>query len=202
MYVLRKHFSRKPKRNYQCHIETENTRLILEIAELFSRKQQTRQMTSNSNSTLRVSNQQQTSPTHTYHSSTAPVDWRSTVTFKVICADTQPGDSLLLVGSVSELGCWQPDKAVILTTNAVSFPVWKCEIPMSCCGIPFEFKFILKSADGALHWEDLPSKSNRNGNVYGGHFAALDCGLFGYSQHHFVSSTPTHESQRDIKVQH
>jgi hypothetical protein len=108
--------------------------------------------------------------------SRAPSDWHTFVTFTVTCAETRIGDEVVLLGSRIELGLWDTNKAVPLTTDAHSFPQWKTEVSMSGAGIPFEFKFLIKSSDGRWRWESF--ERNRRANIYGD-FATLDCGGFG-----------------------
>lgn len=75
---------------------------------------------------------------------------------EVHCDCTGLGEELSLVGSLPSLGCWDPLRAVKLNTTAATFPVWKADVHKALMGA--EFKFFIMSADGHIHWEDLPNR--------------------------------------------
>jgi hypothetical protein len=125
---------------------------------------------------LQLNNADQSKKVMHSRESRAPSDWHTFVTFTVTCADTRIGDEVVLLGSRIELGLWDINKAVRLTTDAHSFPQWTTEVSMSGAGIPFEFKFLIKSSDGRCRWESV--ERNRRANIYGDS-ATLDCGGFG-----------------------
>ncbi|CDJ39708.1 hypothetical protein ETH_00038830, partial [Eimeria tenella] len=83
------------------------------------------------------------------------------------CAATRPGDLLALVGSHERLGHWSPHKAVVLTTDAASFPTWRTG-PLAFAGPPrgplsLEYKFLILRAGGGVEWEAL--SSNRSASL-------------------------------------
>jgi len=70
------------------------------------------------------------------------------------CDNTRPGESLFVVGSLPEMGAWNPEKAVPCTTTADEFPLWTSEaIPASLSATEVEFKFIIRG-NGKVRWED------------------------------------------------
>lgn len=77
--------------------------------------------------------------------------------FRHQCADTTFGTHVRAVGSCKALGCWNPEKSVILETNAESFPVWRSEvleIGDDEAG-NIEYKYIICTSDGkAERWEE------------------------------------------------
>lgn len=71
-------------------------------------------------------------------------------------AQTNYGENVYVVGSIPELGSWDPDKS----TEAMlcpSYPEWYLPVSVPA-GTTFEFKFIKKDASGNVTWE---SSSNR-----------------------------------------
>jgi hypothetical protein len=81
----------------------------------------------------------------------------------------------MVSGSHESLGVWDINKAIPLTTDEKTFPHWKTKLSMPDAGIPFQFKFIIKSSDGSFRWESL--SGNRCANIHGD--ATLACGTFG-----------------------
>jgi len=76
------------------------------------------------------------------------------VDFSVECPVTQIGESVYVVGDREELGAWQPQRALRLSSDARTFPLWESpSVPVSE-GAPIEFKFILVDATGMrTRWE-------------------------------------------------
>jgi len=76
------------------------------------------------------------------------------IIFKV-CAHTNFGDELVLVGESAALGDWDPRaKGVRLSTTPAEYPVWstaplKCSVGPS----PLEYKYVRLLADGGTEWE-------------------------------------------------
>jgi glucoamylase len=58
-----------------------------------------------------------------------------------------------VVGQLTELGVWDPAKAVQLQGTS---PNWSVTIELSISST-FEFKFIRKNADGSISWESDPN---------------------------------------------
>lgn len=84
------------------------------------------------------------------------------VTFYVK-AETQMGEILRLVGSSAELGGWNPDSGVTLTTNAGLYPQWKATVhfkapPGQRSHMDVQYKYILdrRSSGHGVGWESMP----------------------------------------------
>eukprot|EP00928_Gymnodinium_smaydae_P089028 TRINITY_DN73036_c0_g1_i1.p1 TRINITY_DN73036_c0_g1~~TRINITY_DN73036_c0_g1_i1.p1 ORF type:complete len:610 (-),score=158.17 TRINITY_DN73036_c0_g1_i1:398-2227(-) len=79
----------------------------------------------------------------------------------VVCPETQVGDTVAVVGAVSQLGRWNPQKAIQLSTSEASFPSWHVELPIEADVAGSEFKIIILKPFGAVVWESLPENQNR-----------------------------------------
>lgn len=81
------------------------------------------------------------------------------VTFNAVVA-TVWGDSIKVVGSISELGSWNPANAKPLSADAYtdSNPLWKATISVPA-GSSFTYKFIKVNDAGAVTWESDPNRS-------------------------------------------
>lgn len=66
-------------------------------------------------------------------------------------ADTNWGENLYIVGSLPELGGWNPDQATEALMNP-NYPEWFLPVSVPC-GSTFEFKFIKKDDKGNITWE-------------------------------------------------
>lgn len=80
---------------------------------------------------------------------------QTSIRFKVNNATTVMGENVYLVGSVPELGNWEPDNAVGPMYNAVLFqyPTWYFDVSVPA-GKTIEFKFIKKDSTGKIIWEN------------------------------------------------
>mmetsp|Transcript_63953 Transcript_63953/g.150461 ORF Transcript_63953/g.150461 Transcript_63953/m.150461 type:complete len:519 (+) Transcript_63953:264-1820(+) len=87
--------------------------------------------------------------------SLAPTSCR--VTFKLKNDQTQPGDTVLAIGSPPSMGGWKPDGALKFKTDAKSFPIWTAEAALDL-GKEVEFKFVMQRASGNLQWENGDNK--------------------------------------------
>lgn len=82
--------------------------------------------------------------------------------FFQVLAETRWGDTLVLVGSLPQLGAWDPTRGVPLVTDAASYPTWRLPAAqVFAVGQLCEFKFVIKRAphDGqpcCVEWEELP----------------------------------------------
>ena len=88
------------------------------------------------------------------------------VTFEVT-VDTRWGDTVVLVGSTTQFGNWDPTAGMRLTTNEHSYPVWRsppnCEIrftdnadPRKASPCPaLEWKVVILRGSGEPDWEPL-----------------------------------------------
>lgn len=78
------------------------------------------------------------------------------VKFTVQNATTVWGENIYVVGSLAQLGSWDPKLAVKL--DATNYPTWSKTIANLPSDTSFEFKFIKKDASGKVTWE---SRGNR-----------------------------------------
>lgn len=83
----------------------------------------------------------------------------STMTFNVKVT-TVIGESIYVVGSITELQNWSPANAIPLDASQYtsSNPVWSAKVKMPA-GTNFEYKYIKKTNDGTVVWESDPNLS-------------------------------------------
>lgn len=69
------------------------------------------------------------------------------------------GESILLTGSVPELGNWNTSQAVPLSASQYTStaPTWSCSVNMPL-GTSFQYKFVKIGLDGTLSWEADPNR--------------------------------------------
>ncbi|EPE04804.1 alpha amylase [Ophiostoma piceae UAMH 11346] len=81
------------------------------------------------------------------------------VTFKEL-ATTTYGESVYIVGSISQLGSWSTASAVALSASSYtsSNPLWTATVSLPA-GTSFTYKFIKKESDGSFVWESDPNRS-------------------------------------------
>lgn len=81
----------------------------------------------------------------------------ATMTFNVRVT-TVPGETIILVGSITELKNWTPADGIVLDASkyTIENPVWSVTVKIPAETI-FEYKFIKKSADGTINWESDPN---------------------------------------------
>lgn len=79
-----------------------------------------------------------------------PIDETFPVEAMVHCDGTEWGDTLVLVGSLPELGSWDPWQGVRLSGD--EWPLWRGSVELRR-GAAFEYKFVILGADGAVRWE-------------------------------------------------
>ncbi|OBT74323.1 hypothetical protein VF21_06861 [Pseudogymnoascus sp. 05NY08] len=95
-----------------------------------------------------------TSPTSTACTIASSVD----VTFNEVVT-TNVGQTIKVVGSISELGSWSTSSAIALSaskyTNAN--PLWSTTVTLAA-GTTFEYKFINVQSSGAVNWESDPNR--------------------------------------------
>ncbi|KAI0330674.1 glycoside hydrolase [Cubamyces sp. BRFM 1775] len=72
-------------------------------------------------------------------------------------ATTTFGENIFVVGSIDELGNWDPDSAVAL--SSASYPTWTVSINIPA-DTSFEYKFIRKETDGSIVWESDPNRED------------------------------------------
>ncbi|KAJ7160393.1 glycoside hydrolase [Mycena filopes] len=71
-------------------------------------------------------------------------------------ATTTFGENIFLVGSISQLGTWDP--AASLALSSASYPVWTITVNLPP-NTAFQYKFIRKETDGSVVWESDPNRS-------------------------------------------
>lgn len=82
---------------------------------------------------------------------------RVRLTFQVNCASTKLGESVVVVGSLPELGAWDPERAVPCSTTAEAFPGWRSRdvsVPAERCTEPVEFKLLVGGGGWPAVWEE------------------------------------------------
>ncbi|KAK3396902.1 starch binding domain-containing protein [Sordaria brevicollis] len=72
---------------------------------------------------------------------------------------TSYGESIKLVGSISQLGSWNPSSGVALSAAqyTTSNPLWTTTVKLPA-GTKFEYKFVKVSSSGAATWESDPNR--------------------------------------------
>ncbi|MEU4558725.1 CBM20 domain-containing protein [Actinoplanes sp. NPDC023936] len=74
-------------------------------------------------------------------------------TFNVVVGFTSYGQNVYVVGSIPELGSWNPANAVPLTTTSSTFPTWTGGVALPA-NTYAEFQYIVKNPDGTVaRWE-------------------------------------------------
>ncbi|CAI2372636.1 unnamed protein product [Moneuplotes crassus] len=78
------------------------------------------------------------------------------------CESTKPEERIILVGSLPELGSWDPSKGVKLLTDATCFPFWSGTIHIPTMST-FEYKYVIVNSinNTVSRWEELPDNGNR-----------------------------------------
>jgi hypothetical protein len=83
-----------------------------------------------------------------------------------VSVETCLGDHVRVVGSCPQLGCWQPDKSQLLTTDPSMYPMWTGSVEMNSSE-PFEYKYVIQRAAHAhahqeRHGEQHPAPNTRS----------------------------------------
>lgn len=116
--------------------------------------------TSSSSSTT-LSTSTKTSTTSTTSSATTSCSPVSTVavTFNELVT-TVYGQTIKVVGSISQLGSWSPSSAPALSASQYtsSNPLWTYTVSLPA-GTTFEYKFVNVASDGTVKWESDPNRS-------------------------------------------
>eukprot|EP00274_Cyanoptyche_gloeocystis_P005172 CAMPEP_0196657960 /NCGR_PEP_ID=MMETSP1086-20130531/26423_1 /TAXON_ID=77921 /ORGANISM="Cyanoptyche gloeocystis , Strain SAG4.97" /LENGTH=531 /DNA_ID=CAMNT_0041991289 /DNA_START=255 /DNA_END=1851 /DNA_ORIENTATION=+ len=83
------------------------------------------------------------------------------VNFNVICNDTKLGETVGIVGDAEDLGNWNPEKCVRLSTGPNMFPLWQGYCYINGYSRRVEYKLgVIKGSDRAsFRWE--PFEGNR-----------------------------------------
>ncbi|MEU4422568.1 carbohydrate-binding module family 20 domain-containing protein [Actinoplanes sp. NPDC024001] len=72
--------------------------------------------------------------------------------FNVVADFTVWGQNVYVVGSIPELGSWNPPAAVPLTTSGRAWPNWYGNVALPP-NTYIEFQYIVKNPDGSIRWE-------------------------------------------------
>jgi len=72
-------------------------------------------------------------------------------------ATTADGEHIFVVGSLPQLGNWDPSNAIPL--DATSYPVWGATAYLPP-NIAFQYKFIRKESNGSVVWESDPNRQD------------------------------------------
>jgi hypothetical protein len=75
-------------------------------------------------------------------------------------AHTTFGWGLKIVGSLKELGSWNPNDAPLLTTSPEKYPLWtsaSLSLPVSALPLCFEYKYIMFNQSNQVKWETFSS---------------------------------------------
>lgn len=76
---------------------------------------------------------------------------------------TKFGQTVRVVGNIEELGCWDPSKSMLMTTNPDIYPVWETnlEIP-GPVGMEIYYKYVIYEEQiNSYLWEELEKDQNR-----------------------------------------
>ena len=92
-----------------------------------------------------------------------------------VTVETHFGDHVRVVGSCPELGCWQPDKSQLLTTDPSMYPTWTGSLEMSSSE-PFEYKYIIQRAPAVSSSPSPAASFEWEGKI--GNRAAIPEGVF------------------------
>ncbi|KAK0642966.1 starch binding domain-containing protein [Cercophora newfieldiana] len=81
------------------------------------------------------------------------------VTFNEL-ATTSYGQNIKLVGSIAQLGSWNPSAGVALSAAGYTSgnPLWSATVSLPA-GTTFEYKFVNVGSNGAVSWESDPNRS-------------------------------------------
>ena len=79
------------------------------------------------------------------------------VRFEARAAHTQPGQTVVLLGSVRALRCWNASEAIGLKTSRQDFPWWSTELKLPV-GDTIEWKVAVRTESGHLLWEGGPNR--------------------------------------------
>jgi alpha-amylase len=80
-----------------------------------------------------------------------------------VTATTDYGQNVYVVGSLPQLGAWNPAGGVRLTTTAGSYPTWTGSVDVPA-GTPFEWKLV-KVGNGTTQWENDPNRTGSGGST-------------------------------------
>ncbi|PMR58584.1 alpha-amylase [Verrucosispora sp. ts21] len=76
---------------------------------------------------------------------------------------TNPGQEVYVVGSIPQLGSWNPANGVKLSTTSGSYPTWSGSVDIPA-GTAFEWKLV-KVGNG-VQWENDPNRTGTGGTTF------------------------------------
>ncbi|MFJ8692357.1 carbohydrate-binding module family 20 domain-containing protein [Streptomyces roseolilacinus] len=88
--------------------------------------------------------------------SAARADEGSVVATFHVTAHTQWGQQVHVTGNRPELGSWNPDKAVPL--SSASYPTWSATVTLPT-NTGVEYKYIIKAVNAPVTWESGPDRT-------------------------------------------
>ena len=102
--------------------------------------------------------------TYTTPSATAPLPPCTTVTSVAVTFNvaetTNAGESILVAGSISQLGDWNTGSAIALSAGDYQngYPRWYVTVSLPA-GTAFQYKYLTMESDGSTTFEDDPNRS-------------------------------------------
>jgi lysophospholipase L1-like esterase len=133
-----------------------------------------------------------------------------------IIAPTQTGESIALVGSTPELGCWDAANCIHLRTSRDRYPVWWTDAPInfqrSTESDPqqrVEYKYLRLGANGSVQWEAFDinrwislqtEEQSRTIVVDDGGFGYWQPYPFGYLEASVQHQYPTNRDTEGLKI--
>ena len=79
-----------------------------------------------------------------------------------VAVETRWGDTVVITGSSEQLGRWQPERGLRLTTDEHTYPAWRCSEPLVMSRLDVEYKVVIMRAPNATpEWEPLDDNQNR-----------------------------------------
>jgi hypothetical protein len=70
--------------------------------------------------------------------------------------ETQWGETVAVVGDAEQLGAWQPERGVRMSTCDATYPIWRCEPLLLSEDGAIEYKFVvMNESTGSVRWEPL-----------------------------------------------
>ena len=72
-----------------------------------------------------------------------------------VSAHTNMGESIALLGSTAELGCWNINNCIPLQTKSDRYPLWWADVDIPYTDSKIEYKYLKFSAEGEVIWESL-----------------------------------------------
>mmetsp|Transcript_42295 Transcript_42295/g.106594 ORF Transcript_42295/g.106594 Transcript_42295/m.106594 type:complete len:752 (+) Transcript_42295:54-2309(+) len=126
------------------------------------------------------------------------------ITWEALCSATRPGDVLLVVGSASELGAWDPLQALRLETAADVWPTWRGTIKLTsvASSAPVAWKLALLRAGGSIDWEPLGADRFLNIGCGGGEELILRVMFGGACEEEWRAAPPLPAGLHNLQSSH